>query len=160
MIPFLCALKMDFSAPEFLAIKNRADDWINPFPNESEKYLLQMLDEEPSFKGLLQSLNFLGSISGWMMKIPPHEKIRWHIDHNRECSIVLPLSDKMFIQFWQNGHIFEQDYNNQPHLLNVKIKHRVLNSSDTDRVGIYISIHDLTFDEARLLLMEKGMTRE
>lgn len=130
--------------------------WFDAFAGDQETYWMKKCPEIQSQTFLSGRLSRFGKIDFFMLKLSPGKKIRWHIDHNREASVVFPLTPDSSVQIYDDKRIYEYFYSRRPLLLNVKKKHRVLNSTSQERYALYASIYDLTYEECAKQLGEQG----
>ncbi len=134
--------------------------WFDGFVGEDEKYWIHNLKDENALMPFKLRFKSLGRLDFWLMKLPPKGKIRWHIDHNREASLIFPLTSKNSLFFELECGIYEFFYEHRPIILNVKKKHKVLNNSNEFRYALYGSIFDYTYNECLDILQNHGLIDE
>lgn len=153
-------MNIKYPLDKFKQIAKSEEGWKASFPGEGEDYYTKDLMDLAHFGDFFNYFEFLGRKKLWFLKIPPQKKIRWHIDHNRASSIVFPISEQMSVQFMSGNQVFEYEYIFRPILLDVKEKHRVINGSSFERLGLYLSIFEYSFSDCIKMFKEKNMLYE
>ena len=101
--------ELNFAFDQFSFAQDLASEvgWEEAFAGEGEGYSLKQPSACAEVTRIVQALSSLGDVHSWIIKVPPGKKIRWHMDHNKEASVVFPLSQDMSVQFLQGESIFE-----------------------------------------------------